>query len=190
MGKIEEYKRENPSIFAWEIRDRLLTDGVCTKNNVPSVSSINRIVRTRAQQRQKVLQEKAALGHFSIFQTLQSGQEFLHTNPGFVPSPYGHALHHQQSFFTGFQPARGSNSASQPFVDQYQPHNHIDPTPVEPASKLFAVFPTSQQSASIPAGPPQTYFVYPTMQSTTSVPLGAAPGSSMTSITDCHQVSM
>lgn len=31
---------------------------MCDKNNVPSVSSINRIVRTRAQQRQKALQDK------------------------------------------------------------------------------------------------------------------------------------
>lgn len=59
VSKIEDYKQENPSIFAWEIRDRLLQEGVCDKANVPSVSSINRIVRTRAQQRQKALHEKA-----------------------------------------------------------------------------------------------------------------------------------
>lgn len=53
VNKIEDYKQDNPSMFAWEIRDRLLQDGICDKSTVPSVSSINRIVRTRAQQRQK-----------------------------------------------------------------------------------------------------------------------------------------
>ena len=27
VQKIEAYKNENPSIFAWEIRDKLLSDG-------------------------------------------------------------------------------------------------------------------------------------------------------------------
>lgn len=39
---ITKYKEENPTMFAWEIRDKLLSDGVCTNDNVPSVSSINR----------------------------------------------------------------------------------------------------------------------------------------------------
>ena len=39
VGKVAEYKRECPSIFAWEIRDRLLSEGVCHTDNVPSVSS-------------------------------------------------------------------------------------------------------------------------------------------------------
>ena len=30
-------------MFAWEIRDRLLSEGVCNQDNVPSVSSINRL---------------------------------------------------------------------------------------------------------------------------------------------------
>lgn len=44
---IREYKQNDPGIFAWEIRDRLLTDGVCDKYNVPSVSSISRILRNK-----------------------------------------------------------------------------------------------------------------------------------------------
>lgn len=38
VAKISEYKRECPSIFAWEIRDRLLSEGVCNNDNIPSVS--------------------------------------------------------------------------------------------------------------------------------------------------------
>lgn len=42
VDKIAEYKRQNPTMFAWEIRDRLLAEGVCDSDMVPSVSSINR----------------------------------------------------------------------------------------------------------------------------------------------------
>lgn len=38
---VAQYKRECPSIFAWEIRDRLLADGVCNQENIPSVSIHN-----------------------------------------------------------------------------------------------------------------------------------------------------
>lgn len=44
---IRDLKLKDPGIFAWEIRDRLLSDGVCDKNNVPSVSSISRILRNK-----------------------------------------------------------------------------------------------------------------------------------------------
>uniref|UniRef100_A0A8C4ZGI7 Paired box 2a n=1 Tax=Gadus morhua TaxID=8049 RepID=A0A8C4ZGI7_GADMO len=42
VDKIADYKRQNPTMFAWEIRDRLLAEGVCDNDTVPSVSSINR----------------------------------------------------------------------------------------------------------------------------------------------------
>ncbi|XP_055906341.1 paired box protein Pax-3-like isoform X1 [Eupeodes corollae] len=51
VSKIEQYKRENPTIFAWEIRERLISEGVCTNATAPSVSSINRILRNRAAER-------------------------------------------------------------------------------------------------------------------------------------------
>ncbi|KAH3854905.1 hypothetical protein DPMN_097465 [Dreissena polymorpha] len=44
---IKIYKERDPGIFAWEIRDKLLADGVCDKYNVPSVSSISRILRNK-----------------------------------------------------------------------------------------------------------------------------------------------
>ncbi|XP_076325293.1 paired box protein Pax-6-like isoform X2 [Tachypleus tridentatus] len=53
VTKIDQYKMENSTIFAWEIRERLISEGVCTNTNAPSVSSINRILRRRAAERAK-----------------------------------------------------------------------------------------------------------------------------------------
>lgn len=44
VDAIANYKKQNPTMFAWEIRDRLLADGICDQDNIPSVSSINRYV--------------------------------------------------------------------------------------------------------------------------------------------------
>ena len=37
VHKIAAYKRACPSIFAWEIRERLLHEGACSLSNIPSV---------------------------------------------------------------------------------------------------------------------------------------------------------
>ncbi|CAG9865107.1 unnamed protein product [Phyllotreta striolata] len=44
-NKIEQWKKEQPGIFSWEIRDRLIKEGICDKNSAPSVSSISRLIR-------------------------------------------------------------------------------------------------------------------------------------------------
>ncbi|XP_042191403.1 paired box protein Pax-6 [Callorhinchus milii] len=45
VAKIAQLKWENPSMFAWEIRGKLLSQGICCKGKIPSVSSINRVLR-------------------------------------------------------------------------------------------------------------------------------------------------
>ena len=41
VASIEQYKRENPTIFAWEIREKLMKSNVCNPTIVPaSVQSI------------------------------------------------------------------------------------------------------------------------------------------------------
>uniref|UniRef100_A0A1I7XM59 Paired domain-containing protein n=1 Tax=Heterorhabditis bacteriophora TaxID=37862 RepID=A0A1I7XM59_HETBA len=40
-------KCRDPGLFAWEIRDKLVENGVCDRANVPSVSSISRILRNK-----------------------------------------------------------------------------------------------------------------------------------------------
>ena len=47
VGRIRDYKVKDPGMFAWEIREKLLLDNVCDKFNVPSVSSISRILRNK-----------------------------------------------------------------------------------------------------------------------------------------------
>ncbi|XP_040903628.1 paired box protein Pax-5-like [Toxotes jaculatrix] len=42
-------KHTNPTMFAWEIRDRLMLERVCDHDSVPSISSINRIIRSKVQ---------------------------------------------------------------------------------------------------------------------------------------------
>lgn len=44
IDQITMYKIKNPNMFAWEIREKLISDGICTHDKVPSVSSINRFV--------------------------------------------------------------------------------------------------------------------------------------------------
>ncbi|XP_061195344.1 paired box protein Pax-2a-like [Saccostrea echinata] len=45
IKRILDFKRQHPGSFAWEIRDQLLTLGICDEQTIPSVSSINRILR-------------------------------------------------------------------------------------------------------------------------------------------------
>lgn len=48
VNKVRLFKAENPQMFAWEIRQRLLEQGTCNEGNIPSISSINRIIRDKS----------------------------------------------------------------------------------------------------------------------------------------------
>ncbi|XP_043915453.1 paired box protein Pax-6 isoform X2 [Protopterus annectens] len=81
VSKIAQYKRECPSIFAWEIRDRLLAEGVCTNDNIPSVSSINRVLRNLASEKQQM----GADGMYDKLRMLNGQAGTWGTRPGWYP---------------------------------------------------------------------------------------------------------
>ncbi|XP_060745430.1 paired box protein Pax-4 isoform X2 [Tachysurus vachellii] len=45
VSTIAEYKRTSPTLPAWEIRKKLSLEQVCHADKIPSVSSINRILK-------------------------------------------------------------------------------------------------------------------------------------------------
>ncbi|CAH1772700.1 unnamed protein product [Owenia fusiformis] len=47
VARVNQYKLANPQMFAWEIRQKLLDDGICNERSIPSISSINRIIRDK-----------------------------------------------------------------------------------------------------------------------------------------------
>lgn len=42
INAITNYKKAQPTMFAWEIKTKLINDGICDEKSAPSVSSINR----------------------------------------------------------------------------------------------------------------------------------------------------
>ncbi|KAH8403603.1 hypothetical protein KR222_003116 [Zaprionus bogoriensis] len=113
VDAIANYKRENPTMFAWEIRDRLLAEGICSQDNVPSVSSINRIVRNKAAEKAKHVHQH----HHQMAHSLNSGH-----NAESLDSSTGAGSEHQVpiaaagsngSVITHTPAASGSGSSSQ-----------------------------------------------------------------------------
>ena len=45
--KIDQYRNEQPGIFSWELKDRLIKEQVCTPDNAPSLSSISRLIKSK-----------------------------------------------------------------------------------------------------------------------------------------------
>ncbi|XP_076471847.1 paired box protein Pax-6-like isoform X2 [Babylonia areolata] len=94
VTRIAQYKRECPSIFAWEIRDRLLSEGICNQENIPSVSSINRVLRNLAAENQKVMGQGSMYDKLGLL----NGQGWPRHNPWYSPSVSMAGLAHPSAY--------------------------------------------------------------------------------------------
>ena len=100
VQKIAEYKVQNPTMFAWEIRERLLSDHICGIESVPSVSSINRIVRNRLGSGSMSKDSPTMAGEVAPqvikIEPTQAAGLFGHAMPiqlGPVPANFGGVMH-------------------------------------------------------------------------------------------------
>ncbi|BFZ07947.1 hypothetical protein BsWGS_10986 [Bradybaena similaris] len=138
---IKVYKERDPGIFAWEIRDKLLADGVCDKYNVPSVSSISRILRN-----------KIGLGSGG---TGSGSGDRSSPGPGsqcekFSPPP-GHPHHHPAVA----HPHHGQPHPGSLYNAQFYPYSCTAAAPMPPPmgpSQMMAHNPHHHQAAVVPPG--------------------------------------
>ncbi|RWS11156.1 paired box protein Pax-6-like isoform X3, partial [Dinothrombium tinctorium] len=112
VSKIEQYKRENPTIFAWEIRERLISEGVCTNGTAPSVSSINRILRNRAAERAAA--EFARNYQLAAAATAASVHYPLAPPPPHSTHPYAASPTHAHQLYAAWAAAAAAAFVSQP----------------------------------------------------------------------------
>ncbi|KAH8371225.1 hypothetical protein KR093_006680, partial [Drosophila rubida] len=129
VSKIEQYKRENPTIFAWEIRERLITEGVCTNATAPSVSSINRILRNRAAERAAAEFARAASYGYALHPTHPHPHSHPHPYTSFPTWPATLPGHHPLWSAvplpgSGALPGSSSYSGSEGGSSHPTPHNH------------------------------------------------------------------
>ncbi|XP_052820828.1 uncharacterized protein LOC128246596 isoform X2 [Mya arenaria] len=66
VAKVRFYKAQNPQMFAWEIRHKLLEEGICTEKNIPSISSINRIIRDKGILHRRSLDSSTSLENLGL----------------------------------------------------------------------------------------------------------------------------
>ncbi|XP_068083492.1 paired box pox-neuro protein [Anabrus simplex] len=156
VKKILRFKQENPGMFAWEIRDQLLAQRICDPNSIPSVSSVNRILRNSGAWTEADLVAPGPSVHHSTDSVLRSTS---------APTPYPHkaatlvamANGSRMGFFPshplspGFSPhaySSGPTSTSSRLAALHQLHAAATAAAANVAASTVASAPTS--AASLP----------------------------------------
>uniref|UniRef100_A0A914S7Z9 Paired domain-containing protein n=1 Tax=Parascaris equorum TaxID=6256 RepID=A0A914S7Z9_PAREQ len=135
VAKIEQYKRDNPTIFAWEIRERLINEAICEQP--PSVSSINRILRTRAAERaaEELSLILSTQPHFAAAAAVRPLRYPYASSQSILPQPH-HMLHSPFPILTS--PWSGLLFDQNSILTTAQPSSLLGMTGNEAVNRAFA----------------------------------------------------
>lgn len=110
---------KDPGIFAWEIREKLLQDNVCDKYNVPSVSSISRILRNKISGFHIASPSQS---HVNSHIRTPPSQQFNQSEHSPAPAHYDHKHHHHSAAATAAACVAVYNSIY-PAYNSYHPNS-------------------------------------------------------------------
>lgn len=74
--KIDQYRRADPGAFCWELREHLLRDNICSVDEVPSLSSISRLVKSKIINEAAEKKEYATKRHIKCESTNHQSSPF------------------------------------------------------------------------------------------------------------------
>ncbi|XP_021957085.1 paired box pox-meso protein [Folsomia candida] len=121
VKKILRLKSENAAMFAWEIREVLLSQRVCDVNTIPSISSINRILRNSGM----LTASEMSLGGSGLLGSPgnkgNNGGNNMQSNQTVGSSPHHHHLNHHHGHGINNPPPTSSSSSGS---SSHQNPNH------------------------------------------------------------------
>ena len=82
-NKIEEYSHTTPDIFSWEVKEKLVADGCCTKDSLPPLTVISRLLR-RARSTGSEYAERSSVSASPEVQGMDNSKENA-PHKGFTP---------------------------------------------------------------------------------------------------------
>uniref|UniRef100_A0A182IB18 Uncharacterized protein n=1 Tax=Anopheles arabiensis TaxID=7173 RepID=A0A182IB18_ANOAR len=129
VKKILRFKQENPGMFAWEIRDQLLSQRICDPNTIPSVSSVNRILRNGGMWTDDMTSNE--LSTIAISQVEQMLRESSHSSSAYMQSKamsshplYSQTLEQHQALLNQYRYSMAAVSPDHASKHPNLPHHH------------------------------------------------------------------
>ncbi|XP_055598420.1 paired box pox-neuro protein-like isoform X2 [Uranotaenia lowii] len=132
VKKILRIKQENPGMFAWEIRDQLLAQRICDPNTIPSVSSVNRILRNGGLWTDDMTSNEQMMRESSHSSTFMASKNMSHPI-------YSQTLEQHQALLNQYRYSMASSVSPEGKLVHPHPYNPSQMPATPPVQKTAAI---------------------------------------------------